>query len=340
MSGSGRRSLILGFSGGVALLVGLLWIVDVGRVVAALRRADPALFGLAVGLALLWIAVWGLLLRTVLDTVGVPLPAGSSFFVCSAAVFANNVTPLAQAGGGPVTALLVSKVTGTRYETGLAGIASVDVLNAASSLGLMVLGVGVYASSFTLGSGLYAAVGSALVVAALVLVGSALLWRYREEFTDRVAGWVAAAADRVRWGPLESITTSEADVATRIREFFRSVELVAADRRGLAVALSLSTVGWILQAVALVTVFAALGRDLPLVVALFAIPLSNLAGVAPLPGGLGGIEAALVALLAPTTGIEAAVVTAAVILFRIAVYWVPVALGGTSATVYGVRVLS
>jgi uncharacterized protein (TIRG00374 family) len=340
MDEASRRSILLGFAGGIALVIALLWVVEGARVGAILTHADPALFGAAIGFALFWLVAWGLMLRTVLGAVGVRVSVTTSFLVHVTAVFANNVTPFAQAGGEPVTALLVSRLSGTRYETSLAGIASVDVLNAVSSLGLMLFGVAVYAGSVTLEPGLYVAVGSTLAFALITLVVFLLLWRYRGALTARVASLVSTVIDWFRWGPLASRSLSETAVADRMRGFFGSVERVAGDRRGIVVALSLSTVGWVLQAVALVATFAALGHRLPLAVALFVIPLSNLAGATPLPGGLGGIEAALVALLAPTTGINAAVVTAAVLLFRVTVYWIPIAIGGTSATAYGVRALS
>lgn len=72
-------------------------------------------------------------------------------------------------------------------------------------------------------------------------------------------------------------------------------------------------------------------------VPLFAVPLAYVAGATPLPGGLGGIEAAFVALLVPTTGVPASAVTAAVLVFRGGVYWMPMAIGGVSASVLGVR---
>jgi len=340
MSGVGRRPLVLGFAGAAVLFVALLWLVNAGQVGAALARATPSGLGLTVALALLWLGAWGLTLRSVLASLDVPVPLATSFFVYAAAVFANNVTPFGQAGGEPVTALLISRATGTRYETGLAAIASVDVLNAVSSIALMTLGVAVYASSFTLGSGVSVALGSAFGSAVVVLVAFTLVWRHREGFVGRTSGVVARALAVFRRVPIGSQPPSEADVAERMRGFFRDVERVAADRRGLAAALALSALGWVLQAVALVAAFAALGRSLPLAVAAFVVPLAYLAGATPLPGGLGGIEAAFVALLVPTTGIGAAVATAGVLVFRLAVYWMPLVLGGASATVYGVGVVS
>lgn len=340
MRGVQRRAIVLGFVAAGLLIAGLLWLVDVSQVGAAFSRADPALLGLTMGFALLWLAAWGGTLRTVLATLDVPISVPTSFFIYSGAVFSNNVTPFGQAGGEPIAALLISKVGKTRYETGLVGIASVDVLNVITSIAVVFLGVGVYALSFTVDSGLQAAVGTVGGLGIAIIVGFALVWRYREGIADRTAGPIARAIEGMPTGRLASWEPSEADVTDRFHRFFGNIEVVAGDRRAMVLALLFSTSGWFFQAVGLVTAFAAFGRSLPLVIAVFVIPLAYLAGMAPLPGGLGSIEAAFVALLVPTTGIEAAVVTAAVLLFRLAMYWLPIVVGGASATVYGADVLT
>ena len=340
MKGDDRRSIILGFAGAGVLIIALLMLVDLNRVRAALGRADPVFLGVTLGFALVWLLAWAGTLRTVLAAMNVSVSLPTSFLVYAAAVFANNVTPFGQAGGEPVTALLVSKVTGTRYERGLVAIASVDVLNVVSSVGVVFLAVGIYASSVTLGTELNAAVGSVIVLVVGIVVTFTVVWRHRETLIDRIAGPIAGGLDRVRWGPFTSVTVTEDEIVDRMERFFGNVEVVATDRRRLALALTLSTAGWLLQAAALLAAFAAVGHDVPVVVALFVIPLANLAGMTPLPGGLGGIEAAFVGLLVPITGIEAAVVTAAVLVFRVAIYWMPVALGGVSATAYGVDVMA
>ena len=340
MRGVDRRALGLSFVAAGALLGVLVWLVDVAQVSAALRRADLALVGATAIFALLWLAAWGGTLRTVLATMDTQVSVVTAFLVYSGAVFSNNVTPFGQAGGEPIAALLISKVARTRYETGLVGIASVDVLNAVASIALVFMGVGLYALSFRVGSGLQAAVGSIAGLAVFILVTFSLVWRYRRALVDRTAGPIAATATRIPAGPFGDWQPGEEDIAARFSRFFGDVEVVAGDRGALAQALSLSATGWLVQAAGLVTAFAALGYRIPFIVAVFVIPLAYVAGMAPLPGGLGSIEAAFVALLVPTTGIEAAVVTAAVLLFRLAMYWLPILVGGAAATAYGVEVLS
>ena len=123
----------------------------------------------------------------------------------------------------------------------------------------------------------------------------------------------------------------------RASGFFEHIEQVATNRRRLALVLGFSLAGWLFQGASLLAAFAAVGYTVPWYVVLFVIPLANVAGAAPLPGGLGGIEAAFVALLVPTTAVPAAEITAAVLVYRGAIYWMPVVLGGSSVTASGVR---
>jgi uncharacterized membrane protein YbhN (UPF0104 family) len=85
--------------------------------------------------------------------------------------------------------------------------------------------------------------------------------------------------------------------------------------------------------------FRAVGVPIPLSITLFVVPIGAIAGVTPLPGGAGGIESVLVVLLvaAPLPGVTKSVALAAVVVFRGAVYWVPVVLGGVVTAAVGVR---
>jgi hypothetical protein len=85
--------------------------------------------------------------------------------------------------------------------------------------------------------------------------------------------------------------------------------------------------------------FEAIGHSIPLSIALFVVPLGAIAGVTPLPGGAGGIETVLVTLLTLATGpaIGLTVATSAVIIYRGAVYWVPVLIGGAVMSVLTVQ---
>lgn len=328
-----RRGLIVGALGTVAVFAVLLFLVGGRDVLAALRTANPGAVGLVLVAGFCWLLAWSLMLRSVLGTLGAPITVTKSLLVYAAAVFANNVTPFGQAGGEPVAALLISQVAEERYETGLAGIAAVDVLNVISSVALILVSLSYYATTTTVGDTLQNAVLSAFAVVAAVALALVLAWRFRWWLVDAASRFVAATAGR-----LTSSDGLEFDLHDRARRFFNHVEQIATTRNSLAAILLLSLSGWLLQGAALFVAFAALGQGIPVAVVLFAIPLGNLAGAAPLPGGLGGIEAAFVGILVPVTGIDAATVTAAVLIYRSVIYWLPVALGGSATAAFSVGV--
>lgn len=336
MDGWNWRALIIGFVGALVFFGGLFVIVGAKPILESLTAADPTLVAVTLVFVLAWIGAWGLVLRTVLDTLGITLPIRLSFFAYASAGFANNVTPFGQAGGELITAGLISKLTDARYETGLAGIATVDVLNVVSSFILIFVGVGYYATTAIIGERLETAVGSAVVL--ILVLGTALIlvWRYQGTIIDRISIGVAELLDRLPGKRNDPAAVAE-NTAQRLHRFFDRIEHMASQRRHLAVAFGFSLFGWLLQTVALLTAFAALGSNVPIYIALFVIPLGNLASATPLPGGLGGVEAAIVALLVPTTGLPAATVTAAVLIYRSFVYWLPVVIGGGSIVAFGTR---
>jgi uncharacterized membrane protein YbhN (UPF0104 family) len=63
--------------------------------------------------------------------------------------------------------------------------------------------------------------------------------------------------------------------------------------------------------------------------------LAAIASITPLPGGLGGVETVLVALIVPTTGVTVAAATAAVVVHRTATYWLPTLVGDGAAAAFG-----
>lgn len=335
---AGRRGWATVFSaiGAISILAVLFVIVGPRRVVDALVSADSRLVALTIAFSLGWLFAWSLMLRAVLSTLDVDMSVPTAVLVYAGAVFSNNVTPFGQAGGEPIAALLISKVSASRYETGLAGIATVDVLNVVPSVSLIALGVSYHATTTALSDRVETAVGSAAALIAAIVLVLWILWRYRALVIDRVppaAGWIARRVSRLGIDP----AGIELAIADRLSGFTDRIEVIGENRAVLVGVVGFSLAGWLCQAAALGAAFAAIGQPIPLYVPLFVVPLSYLAGAAPLPGGLGGIEAALVALLVPTTGVAVASITAAVLVFRGGMFWLPTAIGGVSASVLGVR---
>lgn len=89
----------------------------------------------------------------------------------------------------------------------------------------------------------------------------------------------------------------------------------------------LSVLAWSAEAVALFFILRGLGADVPLVFAVFVYAASILAGVITLlPGGLGGTEAVMIALLV-WHGLPPGIAAAATMLIRLTTLWFAVGLG-------------
>ena len=324
------KATLVGFGGAVAVLALLLYLVGVDDLIQTLGRADRRTVGLVIAVTLGWLFAWGLALRTVLGVLGQRVSPIQTFLVFAGAMFNNNITPFGQAGGEPVTALLISETTDTEYGTGLAAIASVDTLNFVPSITLALVGAAYFATEVTFGQNLRLATAGVVVLAIAVPVGAFLLWRSRERvqrgavgFLHRIGSWAGEHVPGVS-------APSREGLESRISHFFEAIERVATSPRGLALALGFSALGWLFQMSGLWLAFEAIGVPVKLSIVMFVVPMGAIAGVTPLPGGAGGIESVLVFLLvaAPMPGVTESVALAAVVIYRGAVYWVPVALGG------------
>jgi len=320
------RAGVAGFLGAVAILGILFWFVGVDRILTELRTARPRYVGLAVLAVLGWMAAWSLAFRAVLEGLAVAFSVPRAFLVFAGALCANNITPFGQAGGEPVTALLLADTADIEYERGLAAIASVDALNFVPSISMAVAGLGYYTTQITFGRRLrfVSAVVVALAVGIPVLV--AVAWRRRGSLERRLSAVAAAVGDLLR--TYLPVTVDPASLRHRIGSFFDAIERVGTDRNRLALALSLSTLGWLCHVLALWAAFQAIEVSVPVTVLLFAIPVGSIAGVTPLPGGLGGIESVLVGVLVGV-GVAPAGAASAVVIYRGLVYWLPTVLGGS-----------
>lgn len=331
------RTTAAGFLGAIAVLAVLFLVVGVNRILDALASADVRVVAAMVVVALLWLFCWSIALRTVLGVLGVDVTYRHAFIVFAAAMFANNITPFGQAGGEPVTAMFISNSSDAEYETALAAIASVDALNFVPSIGFALLGLGYYAATLTLGRRLRLAAGAVAALAIGVPILAYVGWQYRrriERTVVRIVHPLVHAFGRIvpRRNP-----PSTDQIRARVRDFFRSIDRVATDRRQLAIALSFSALGWLCIMTSLWLALYALGHPVFVAVVLIAIPVGSMAGITPLPGGLGGVEAVLILLLVPIPGLTRGVATAAVIIHRATTYWLPLLLGASAASALSVN---
>lgn len=342
MAGERLRTTIVGFAATFLVFAALFYFVGVDRLVSQLKMADMRYVAGVVVLTLLWLAAWSYGLKTVLDVLGVDISLWKSFLVFSGAMFSNNITPFGQAGGEPVTALLISRTADAEYETGLAAIASVDTLNFVPSITIALFGAAYFVTETAIvrnNSRIELAITAVAVLAVAVPGLIYLGWQRRYELEHRVVGGITPL---IRWIakilPRTSVPTAES-LEGRIGRFFAAIERVAKNRRGLALALAASSAGWFFQMVGLWLAFQAIGVPIRLSLAMFVVPIGAIAGVTPLPGGAGGIEWVLATLLVAATpgAIGPATATAAIVIYRGAVYWIPIVIGGTVMSVLTAR---
>ncbi|WP_458187431.1 lysylphosphatidylglycerol synthase transmembrane domain-containing protein [Haladaptatus sp. NG-WS-4] len=324
------RTMTAGFVAAVVILLVVFSLVGIERVVSALAVTDLRVVVLVCLVSLAWLVSWAMSLRIVLDVLGVQVSSVRAFLLYAGATFANNVTPFGQAGGEPFAALLISRATDAEYETSLGAIASVDAINFVPSMSFALVGVAYYATVLTLGDTIEMVAVSIVALAMAVPVAAVAGWRNRDWVESGISAGVVPVVGAVARIIPRVKPTNRPAVARRIRGFFRAIERVAGDRRQLLLAVFFSALGWLLSSVSLWLSLYSLGHTVPFAAALFIVPIGSIAGVAPLPGGLGGVEAALVLLLVPITGVTAATAGAAAVIHRGATYWLPVMFGWTA----------
>jgi len=326
-----------GFAAGLAVLGALFWILGVEAVLAELAPARPRVLALLVITSLGWLFAWSLTLVTVLGSLGHPVSIATGTLVFAAGQFANNVTPFGQAGGEPVTALFISNTVDAEYETSLAAIASADAVHLFPSVLLGTIGLAVYAVRFTVGPRLReAAVVLGAVPAVALVLGYASV-RHRTAVESAVARVLTRLASVLgRTIPGRS-PPDPAWIRARIEGFSTAIGRIAADRRRLAVAGLFSMVGWLCLAGSLWLSLYALGHQVSVAAVLVIVPVSTVASVTPLPGGLGAAETVVVVLLVSVTAVSPVIAGATVVLDRLATFWLPTGLGGGSALALGSR---
>lgn len=329
--GSDRlRTTLAGFLLAAAVIAVLAWLVGVDDVLRTLGEADRAGVALVGALVFGWVVCWGFGMRAALRSYGAAVSPWTGLLLSAGAGFANNVTPFGNAGGEPLTTLLVAERTSVRYERGLAAMAAVDAINIVSSVSFAAVGLAWLAAAGSLDGRL--APTAAIVAGAVVVGGGGAvgLWRRRRRATarltdglTRVVGWLARLVPRLS-------QPDRAGLARRVEGFVDDLEHIAADRRTLVAVGGYSLAGWLCQLVAFWAAFRAIGAPIPLTAAFVAVPVASVALALPLPGGAGGIESALVGVLVgtPLATVAPSTAVAGVVLFRGFAYWLPTTLGG------------
>lgn len=318
------------------VLVGLAALaVGPERLLGALSRADPGTVAAVAGLSLAALGLRGLVLWTTLRAVGAPVGVARALVTYLAVSFLTAVVPGGGAGATPVAGSVVARSAAADYETGVAATLTVTAL---SNLMVGLFGAVGVVLLLSTGAGDAAttaagAVGVGLfVVAALAAIA---LWRTRE----RVGGTAVSGVGRLlaivdRRLPDRWSVPGPDRVAARARTFGAAADRVVGGSRAQSAALlGLSAAAHVASVLALLAAFGALDGSVSVGVLFAVIPTAVLGAVAPTPGAAGGVEVALGSLLSVATGEPAAVVGAAVLIYRGSGYAFRLVFGGLAAVV-------
>jgi len=322
------RVTLAGFAVALLILAGLVYVVGIGDVLAAIASADVGVL-LVVLLAVGgWIGAWSGSLYLTARVFGVRPRVVPTVLVYAHMMFLDNVVPFSSIGADAFAAVAVSRTLATDYETSLALVVTVDFVNFLPAVAFGTAGLGYLVVTGALGATVETlALTLGAVLVALAVVGS-LAWTYRGR-----AGRTAAAATAAVLAPLEThlprvAPPDPADVERRVDALVANVESMIADRRVLLLVVGLATAGWALLAATLWLSLFAIGYAIPVSVALLIVSLVTVVELVPLPGGVGTAESLFVLLLVGTTGVPPAAATAGILVHRAATYWLPVVLGG------------
>lgn len=327
-SGRTTRRTVLKTLFGFAVALSLVALLAVGvgwqRTLERLRTARLEWVVLACLSTVVCLLAWTKTWQAVLGAAGVSVPYRKLVVTFFAATFANYVTPMGQAGGEPFIAYVLSRDTEATYEQSLASVVTSDLIRLLPFF--TVGGVGLGYLLFT------ARISGAIERFALLLVSlavalplvAAAAWRFREGVRGVVL-WILAPIER------RTSRVSTESVRDRIDRLYGSIEVIAASPRALLVAVAFGYVGWVFFALPLYVSGLALGTSVSVLLVCFLVPVSVIAGSAPLPGGLAAIEGTLVALLTALTALTTADALAVTAVYRLTSYWFVVTVGGGAA---------
>jgi uncharacterized protein (TIRG00374 family) len=319
-----RRTLakiVIGFVIAGILVYFLGVIIGLDDVRLAFRKADLRWLAMACLSTFIGLAAWGKAWQVVLAAVGIDVKYRHLVVTYFSATFANYVTPFGQAGGEPFIAYVLFQDTRASYEDSLASVVIADLLNLLPFFNFAALGLAGLLIRAELPAVIrplaFALTALAVAIPAIAYVG----WNYRAAIERGVLRLLSPVLARTKRFSVE-------EVRGRIDRFYASLELIADEPRELAYALVFSYTGWLFFALPLYIAAITLGFHIEPLVVLFIVPASTIAGFVPTPGGLAGVETALVVLLVALVPFGAGEAFAVATVYRVASYWFALVVGG------------
>jgi uncharacterized membrane protein YbhN (UPF0104 family) len=294
----------------LAVVVLAAWLAPgLGEVRDRLRDAQPGWLALAIGLELLSCLAYVLMFRPIFCP---RMSWRTSFELGMSELAVGSLVPASGAGGLALGAWALRKGGMTVEDIARRTVAFFVIKSAANFIAVAVIGVlmwlGVGPHRTPLLTLLPAAL-SLLVIAAIPLIP--VLAARRPDPTGEDEGWR-------RW---------LAAAAGALGDGVREVGIVLRRRDWRVIAGSLGY--WAFDNAVVWACYRAFGESPALTLVLMGYLIGQLGGLLPIPGGIGGIDGGLIGTLI-VYGLPAAATAAAVLTYRVILFWLPLLLGAVA----------
>jgi uncharacterized protein (TIRG00374 family) len=297
----------------VLVVVGLVLLLAPGldEVRDLLSRARPEWVALAVVFEALSCVSYVLMFRPIFCD---SMPWRTSWEIGLSELGAGSIVPASGAGGLALGAWILRTGGMPAQRIASRSVAFFLIKSSVNFVAVAVLGtimaLGLVGPKLSLWLTAVPAAGAVTVLAALLLV---------PRFGD--GGEVSAEAAR-RHRAMRQVRKALVGGTAEAMAVLRSRNL-------LVIAGSLGYWAW--DNAVLWAAFKAFGFSLPITVILMGYLIGQLGGLLPLPGGLGGIDGGLIGTLV-VYGTPAAAAAAAVLVYRVILFWLPLLLGAVAFT--------
>lgn len=294
---------------GVYLLLSKL--VGFGPTWSELRHADPGWLALAAVLEVLSLAGYAALFATVIARGVTRIGWRGSVQIPLAGIAALRVLATGGAGGFALTAWALSRAGMSRSMIASRMVANVILQYTVYLAALVVCGIGLWTGLLP-GGGSFAItiVPALLALALMVSIGVVALLPGAEPSLAPLPGGVRWRQRALRW-LLVGYSTVRA--GTRA-----ALALLARPRLGLLGVLAY----WAFDVSVLWCAFRAFGQPPPVPVVVMAYFVGTLGDLLPLPGGIGGVDGGMVAVLL-AFGVPSGRAVVAVLVYRAFSFWLP-----------------
>lgn len=330
-----RKTLLL-LAISVLILLGMLYLVGIDQVIAALKMANLSLIALAIVVQVftyfLYTFRWQILNRIA----GMDVSVKQLLPMVLVGLAVNNITPSGRGGGEPVRAYLLYKhEDGHTFDETFAAVVADRALDTFPFVLLAAITIASMALFFDFD--LWLIVVMVLAVIAILAILFAIIYMcINQDFGRKVEGWIIALVRRFYKKNSESFENSIHDA---IAGFQHTMIVLMSDRKGLVYTIAISFAIWIFEILRVYLVFLAFGADVNLIIIGEVFIVSCLVGMIPLlPGGLGAVDGLMI-LLYSAAGVSASVSAAATVIERLISFWMATILGMAILPYYGSSVL-